>query len=660
MTAADQTKKATLRQLAEGVARQGAAPATEGLEQLSPDTMLQMLHELRVHQIDLELQNEELRLTQAALEASRARYFDFYDLAPVGYASVSPKGLLLEANLTMATLLGVDRNTLRNQQVSRYIDEKDQDRWYQTCTQLFENQQPRSCELVMVKQDGTRFPARLDAAFAYFDDGAPVLRMVLIDMTEKNAMAQQKDAFQQAILNSINANVAVLDQYGVIQAVNEPWKRFALDNPASPGTPPGYPGVGVNYLAACSPDAHSLPYDTITVRDGIQNVLDGKSPFFTREYPCHSPTQQRWFSMCAVPLGSNPKAGIVVTHTNITAHKQAEEDLRVAAAAFDVQDAIVVMDSECRILRANRAFTDITGYTESDIFQKTTVFLRSDRQPGASYEAFWRDMMFTGERRGGFWLKDKSGRDFFAEGTATAIDDTHGKVTHYVITFSNQTSAFLQEQQRQQHEAAQRGAVVREVHHRIKNNLQGIRGLLQQLAGKKPEIAEQMQLVMGHLQGISVIHGLQGRLSTSEVRLCELTSEIAQAASTLWQIPIPIDIPPAWVPRVVTEKEAVSMALLLNELIVNAVKHGGKAHGHVSITMRQGDGAEGADITILNSGHLRNNLDRPHAQRHGMLLIESLRPREGMSLALTQCGHQVCTLVKVSAPVLALSQESSP
>jgi PAS domain-containing protein len=118
---------AQLRQQAEAAARQEAAQSPETHEALSPAQMRQTLHELRVHQIELEMQNEELRRAQVELDAARARYFDLYDLAPVGYCTLSEPGLILEANLTAATLLGVPRGALVKQPISRFILPEDQD-----------------------------------------------------------------------------------------------------------------------------------------------------------------------------------------------------------------------------------------------------------------------------------------------------------------------------------------------------------------------------------------------------------------------------------------------------------------------------------------------------------------------------------------------------
>ena len=128
-----------------------------------PEETRRTLHELRVHQIELEMQNEELRRAQAELDAARARYFDLYDLAPVGYATVSEKGLILETNLTAATLLGVARDALVRQPFSRFILKEDQDLYSLHRKKLFETHsassgqagEPQACELRMVKKDGT-------------------------------------------------------------------------------------------------------------------------------------------------------------------------------------------------------------------------------------------------------------------------------------------------------------------------------------------------------------------------------------------------------------------------------------------------------------------------------------------------------------------------
>ncbi|MEI6510372.1 MAG: PAS domain-containing protein, partial [bacterium] len=114
---------------------------------LSPEEARRLLHELQVHQIELEIQNEELRRAQVELEMSRTQYFDLFELAPVGYLTLSGKGLILKANLTAATLLGVTRGALVKQPLTSFILPEDQEIYYLHRKKLFETGSPLACEL---------------------------------------------------------------------------------------------------------------------------------------------------------------------------------------------------------------------------------------------------------------------------------------------------------------------------------------------------------------------------------------------------------------------------------------------------------------------------------------------------------------------------------
>jgi PAS domain S-box-containing protein len=171
-----------LRQRAEEMIWRMAEP---DLETLDLKDARHLIHELRVHQIELEIQNEELRRAQAELETSRARYVDLYDFAPVGYCTISGKSLILEANLTAATLLNVARGALVRQPITRFILKEDQNIYYFHRKALFETGEPQVCELRMMKKDGAFFWARLEAALAQDDSGAPVGRVVLSDVTDR-------------------------------------------------------------------------------------------------------------------------------------------------------------------------------------------------------------------------------------------------------------------------------------------------------------------------------------------------------------------------------------------------------------------------------------------------------------------------------------------
>jgi PAS domain S-box-containing protein len=155
------------------------------MEQLSPKETQKMLHELHVHQIELEMQNEELRRSQVKLEEAQARYYDLFNLAPVGYCTVSEKGLILEANLTAANMLGASWNELNKQPLTSFINTEDKDVFYLHNKKLLETSAPQEFDLRMRKKDSTTFWAKLDAALAHDASGAPVLRIVVSDITSR-------------------------------------------------------------------------------------------------------------------------------------------------------------------------------------------------------------------------------------------------------------------------------------------------------------------------------------------------------------------------------------------------------------------------------------------------------------------------------------------
>jgi PAS domain S-box-containing protein len=136
------------------------------------------------------MQNEELRRAQIELEASRARYFDLYDLAPVGYFTLSEEGMILEANLTVAGLLGVGRNALVKQPLTRFIFPEDQDTYYRHRKQLFKSGSSQVYDLRMLRADAAPFWARLETTETEDVDGAPVCRAVMSDITARKQVEE--------------------------------------------------------------------------------------------------------------------------------------------------------------------------------------------------------------------------------------------------------------------------------------------------------------------------------------------------------------------------------------------------------------------------------------------------------------------------------------
>ena len=665
---------------------EAATPATDDVSNLSPQDLREVLENLRRHQLELEMQNDELRRTQAELDSAYARYLDLYDLAPAGYITVSDKALILQCNLTTASLLGVPREALIGQALPGFMSTPDADRFYLLCQQVLASASVQSCELQMCNANGNAVWVNLQAIALLGDAGTAVIRFVLSDITVRKELeerlirresdikaildgasdaifivdaagrylyvnqhatqllgfsrdeflcmgfhditpdddlaptrvlfqqlldkgvlsyepvlkrrdgstvcvelncriladgrvfgacrdiSERKQAeaqslainkFRDAVLDSGPSQIAVLDQTGNIAAVNQRWRDFALDNSPTPGQPASHTDVGTNYLDIChAASGRDTDGSAAQAHDGILRVMNGSTPSFQIEYSCHSPTQQRWFSLFVAPLAMDNQA-VVVTHTDITQRKQLEqaakeasedkfrlvadntsdgilivgadrqvqyvssaylkqlgfsraeelgrtsemvlslihpeerdailqriqcaiesrasellysyrakhrlghyiwrennarfqydefgnfagictvarditqrrqneEELHIAAVAFETQEAMMITDAHSVILRVNQAFTRITGYLAEEAVGQTPRLLQSGRHDQDFYRQLWATVSSQGHWQGEVWDRHKDGGVYPKWLTITAVNGIDGAVSHYI------------------------------------------------------------------------------------------------------------------------------------------------------------------------------------------------------------------------------------
>ena len=148
----------------------------------------QIIHELQVHQIELEMQNEALREAHLALETSWEKYIDLYEFAPVGYLTLSRTAVIEEGNLTGAALLGVDRRDLIKSRFRKFIAPEDRERWDRYFIAVLRSAEKRTCDLALLKGDSSRFQARLEGIRIEREPKDPVVRIAISDLTrEKRA-----------------------------------------------------------------------------------------------------------------------------------------------------------------------------------------------------------------------------------------------------------------------------------------------------------------------------------------------------------------------------------------------------------------------------------------------------------------------------------------
>lgn len=175
-----------------------SAATIAAVDDLPAGALRLLVQELRLHQIELEMQNEELRITQAALDATREHYFDLYDRAPVAYCTVNANGLIQQANHFAAKLLSAEPNLLVGMPLARFIAPEDQNYFHRLCRMHLAEGDHRSCEMRLLDPSGERLWVEIGATTAIDDVGEPLLRIVMIDITLRRQAAQLREKQEAA------------------------------------------------------------------------------------------------------------------------------------------------------------------------------------------------------------------------------------------------------------------------------------------------------------------------------------------------------------------------------------------------------------------------------------------------------------------------------
>ena len=275
---------ADLRQRAEAALRAKAEKRPPPSAPPSVEAMQQALHDLEVHQIELEMQNEELRRALAELESSQARYFDFYDLAPVGYCTLSDTGLIVQANLSTAKLLGYPRSALVGQRFTKFIHPEQQDTYYKLRHRVLESGEIEFCELRLRTNDDQFTWIYLQAIAASDEAGVQQVRMVLSDINKQHAQSEQLQ-LQALVLDQIPSQVAITDLNGMVTYLN----RAGMERRSQNGD--GFMGQHVSqYVDGLKGDATQQEIAAATLAHGswkgtvVNPLADGSN----RTYQLHT------------------------------------------------------------------------------------------------------------------------------------------------------------------------------------------------------------------------------------------------------------------------------------------------------------------------------------------------------------------------------------
>jgi len=332
--------------------------------EISPSEANKLIHELRVHQIELEMQNDELRQAQEIIEKSHSRYIDLYDFAPIGYLTLDRLGFIKEANLTAARQLQVERTRLIDSHFTHFMFPDDRKAFRRHLSLVLEGEERQAIELRLKIRDGAELFALLESACYRDITGIKLCRTAFTDITWRRrteVALKESEEFYRSIFQNNHVMMLLID-------------------PATGDIVDANPAACAFYGSSCEElrsrkitDINTLPDEQVFAE--MQLAKEGRR----RQFSCRHrlPRGEGRFEVRDVEVFSSPmrfqgREMLYSIINDISARKEAERSLQRAKEELQIiLDSVPAMifykDKENRFIRTNRALSEATGLAKEEM-----------------------------------------------------------------------------------------------------------------------------------------------------------------------------------------------------------------------------------------------------------------------------------------------------